>query len=934
MTVRSSIYFTAIMTSLVGSGAALASEAVQYQPKPGWVKDMGGLNAAERDAQGLIRADSQQKAEGGTVATYLDIIERASSSEQLAGIGLIKINWHPDHGDLIIHHIDIVRDGQLIDVTKSGAKFTVIRREENLERQAIDGVSTATMQVEGLKVGDFLRLTYSTTYRDAALGGHMQMAYGLLSEPLKVVRASYRAVWPHDKPLHWKVSPATVAPIIGRAGAYDELVITQPLPKPQDRPAAAPLRFTPPRLFEASDFDSWADVVKTSRPLYATDGLIAKGSPLAAQVAKIAAMSTDPKVRAAEALRVVQDDVRYLMDGEKEGNYTPQSPAETWTKRYGDCKAKTLLLVAMLRELGIEADAALASIGLGDLIPGHLPAYQPFNHVTVRAVIGGKVYYLEGTTLGTRLADLDSPPDYHYVLPLRDGVTAPEAVPFAVDTRPQLVTETDVDASLGLGLPSLFKTKLILRGAASYSLHRSQSSLEPKKFDDYLDRLLSNGFASGRLTERSVTFDDANATATIIGEGIDQLRWETQNEHRQLTLPSIVSSFALGVDRNRPEWKDIPVAVPNTRAFEAHYTITLPHQGTGFKVENGDNYAVDVAGRAVTQAVRYTAPVLHADETARATTYELPAAKLPEERAKLARYKATPLKIIAPADYSPAWKEAREAFKAGKLKPIEAAFSTILAHAEADDVSGLMARAQFRQFVGDRDGMIADLSSIIAKKPTLQLYLMRAEQYKLYDPAKALGDIAAARSIDPTSLPAVSLLMDVNNKRRDFAATLAVLDDTLPLVEDKSALLSLKAQTLAEAGRSSEALDILNTANAEKPGNVELLNGSCWTRAIANAELPVALKDCTKAIELSQHPSNILDSRAFVYYRLGRYEDAIADDDAALKMNPGEQHSLYVRGLARLAKGDAEGQADLKAARELQPDIDAEYARFGVKPKL
>ena len=50
-----------------------------------------------------------------------------------------------------------------------GKRFTVLRREERLERLEMNGVLTATLAVEGLRVGDVLRLTISMTNRDAAL---------------------------------------------------------------------------------------------------------------------------------------------------------------------------------------------------------------------------------------------------------------------------------------------------------------------------------------------------------------------------------------------------------------------------------------------------------------------------------------------------------------------------------------------------------------------------------------------------------------------------------------------------------------------------------------------------------------------------------------------------------------------------------------------
>ena len=53
--------------------------------------------------------------------------------------------------------------------------------------------------------------------------------------------------------------------------------------------------------------------------------------------------------------------------------------------------------------------------------------------------------------------------------------------------------------------------------------------------------------------------------------------------------------------------------------------------------------------------------------------------------------------------------------------------------------------------------------------------------------------------------------------------------------------------------------------------------------------------------------------------RLGELDNAIADYDAALKLNPKLAASLYGRGLAKLKKGDTGGgNADITAAKAIQ----------------
>jgi hypothetical protein len=62
-------------------------------------------------------------------------------------------------------------------------------------------------------------------------------------------------------------------------------------------------------------------------------------------------------------------------------------------------------------------------------------------------------------------------------------------------------------------------------------------------------------------------------------------------------------------------------------------------------------------------------------------------------------------------------------------------------------------------------------------------------------------------------------------------------------------------------------------------------------------------------------------------------EDALSDLEAVLETSPDMAESLYMRGVIRRRQGNtAEGDADLAAARFLEPQIDRTYVRFGIKP--
>jgi tetratricopeptide (TPR) repeat protein len=115
------------------------------------------------------------------------------------------------------------------------------------------------------------------------------------------------------------------------------------------------------------------------------------------------------------------------------------------------------------------------------------------------------------------------------------------------------------------------------------------------------------------------------------------------------------------------------------------------------------------------------------------------------------------------------------------------------------------------------------------------------------------------------------------------------------------------------------------------------LNARCWDRALVDADLPLAVKDCNTALKRADKSSpfyaQVADSRALVYLRMGDYDKSIADYDAALKINTKNAWSLYGRGIGKLRKQKtSDGDADIAQATTLWPRIAEEFKRRGIVP--
>jgi len=114
------------------------------------------------------------------------------------------------------------------------------------------------------------------------------------------------------------------------------------------------------------------------------------------------------------------------------------------------------------------------------------------------------------------------------------------------------------------------------------------------------------------------------------------------------------------------------------------------------------------------------------------------------------------------------------------------------------------------------------------------------------------------------------------------------------------------------------------------PRNAVAWNNRCYYRAIAG-QLNDALADCNHSLLLKPGVGYTLDSRAFTYLKMKKYDLAIHDYDAAISQSNNQAPWLYGRGLARRARHDSSGsEADIAAALKINPKIAEQFKKYGV----
>lgn len=612
-----------LLAAIVLPVPALAqADGVGRGPVPDWVVPSVPM-AVPEDAGGLIfvrRQDVLVRLDAKGLDQHLGYHFRILHPNALQA-GNLSIAWNPAHGAATVHMVRVHRDGQVIDVLKT-TKFEVLRREDQLEAMMLNGVLTAVLKVADLRVGDELEVAFTTRISDPTLAGRDA---GLLMLGPNPAPGRFRLGLSWDagqKPTLRLTPDLTAAAQVSDTGV--ELKFDNPalLTPPKD----APLRYQWQRIVEYSDFADWQSISRHFAPLYAKAATLADGSPLAREADRIAAAHADPMERARAALKLVQQDVRYIYVGLDSGNLTPATAEETWQRRYGDCKGKTAMLLALLARLGIAAEAVLANNSGGDDgLDTRLPSPRSFDHVLVRARIGDASYWMDGTLPAAALPAATPVLPYRWILPLSAQGSSIEAQPWSPARQPDEIQLVDIDARPGFDAPARVTTTSIVRGIKGLQQQVQMSGLAPDQLTQiFRQEIVGDTWQS--VDKVQWRYDSTEAASILTISGTWAPDWDDRGDgERARALPG--GGFNPPERRVRATEQDQQVPFYKEPSFDCHVTTVRVPQGAragnwttqaGFDVRMfGSNYyrAFDVRDDSIrmVRGFRVEQPEIDAD---------------------------------------------------------------------------------------------------------------------------------------------------------------------------------------------------------------------------------------------------------------------------------------------------------------------------------
>lgn len=806
--------------------------------------------------QGLLTSNQTRHSPAGD-EYYLETAILVQSPQGLAAAGTLQIPWQPERADLIIHKVEIIRSGKTIDALAGSQKFTVLRRENNLESAVLDGTLTAVLQPEGLQVGDTLHLAFTMRSKQGAIPFRAESIV-LLQPDAPVRKVFVREVWPEGSPMRWRATPAMGAPKPKQTKLGTELIVNLDEPQIPASPEDAPLRFKLPAMLQVSGYSDWPEVSRLLAPSYAKAVELSSDSPLKAEIAKIAAATPDPRQRAIRALQLVEDQIRYVALAMGDAGYIPATADQTWSRKYGDCKGKTVALIAILKGLGIEAEPVLVSAVLGDLLGDSLPQMKLFDHVLVRAKIDGRAYWLDGTRLGDRqLEDLLATP-FPYGLPIRAAGAALEATPAMPPQRPLTDTRIIYDATKGIFGPVPIAGEIVMTGDLASTLRIALAQIGRdaflKKARDFVQALPGGTDAPLDLRD-----DQATGSFTISYKGKARLDWDEAGTPKQkrFHFSNQVIEWAPDFDRKADPVKSIPVALIYPVFLGYTETLLLPSAGKGFSL-SGKDLDRTVAGTRITRTLTLADGKAIAHSTFVRLQREISAEEARSSLATLKTVSADRADLLAPAG-----------------SEISAAERKLILETEPTTAREFVERGYQYNQDGNYKKAIQDFDKAAGLEPEWSLPVsdraIALIHTKKLDEAEA--DLKKAASLDEDDFVVHQGYGMLHSRRGEDEQAVASYSRSLELDPENPFTLRSRATAYERLGKLREALADLNRAIEADPKDEAAL----WERARVRAglgEADLALADSAALIARHPDDSAYIGIRGELLYRLGRRDEA------------------------------------------------------------
>ncbi|MBS1780016.1 MAG: DUF3857 domain-containing protein [Bacteroidetes bacterium] len=381
------------------ASVSFATPHVKISESPSWIltrqPDLNRQPARTEISDGYYFILTDNQINVGLQERFYHSIKKIINESGVQIVSQLSIGFHPDYQQLTFHKIVVKRDGKEINKLNL-SRIRIINQEPELASYQISGTYSATIIFDDIRKGDEIELSYTIKGFNPIYENIFCDNFNLASV-IPITNNFQSIIIPSQRRLNFKYFNNAEQPTAVQQNG--NTIYDWP-----DRQITAytfatdvPSWYIGYPYVEVSEFKNWNEVAIWADNIvnhyqYTLSGELKNKinqwhDQSQGNIAKFAGRAT----------QFVQDDIRYMGIEIGANSHKPHSPIETFNKRYGDCKDKSLLLCAILRTQQIPAFIGLISTHLQEHISEHLPSTLWFDHAIVTAKVDGVDVWIDPT---------------------------------------------------------------------------------------------------------------------------------------------------------------------------------------------------------------------------------------------------------------------------------------------------------------------------------------------------------------------------------------------------------------------------------------------------------------------------------------------------------------------------------------------------------
>jgi tetratricopeptide (TPR) repeat protein len=406
------------------------------------------------------------------------------------------------------------------------------------QRQEASSVDQSWVRFRNLEVGSTVVIQYAYyPRRGGALGDDFFMDSGFSMAGRHIDKLRWIVVAPKDKELHIDVDPLVNHAVSARGGWVVHQFARDDVPAVPIEASMVPFADIEPHVV-VTTLPNWDSFIRWEKAIL--DESFPADPAIDTLAARLTVGATTPKDRLGKLFAFVAQEIRYQQEYESIlAGWQPHRSAVVLERKYGDCKDKATLLIALARAIGIDLEfVVLATHRLGH--PDHHVVLPKFNHAIVYVPVQKGIeeaFFVDPTVDALDLWSLreDDQGASAIVFDTKSGKWSWIDIPYQAPEYK--IQKWNADVEIDSPEKAHARSHLELRGSHASSLRTAlRSEDQSRQVYDYLVSVL---FPGGKLVSASAPEHESLFKPLAIDQEIDvspAIRQE--GEHFRLKLPN------------------------------------------------------------------------------------------------------------------------------------------------------------------------------------------------------------------------------------------------------------------------------------------------------------------------------------------------------------------------------------------------------------